>query len=42
MLVFCAAKNGICTIWNKTLYLWHAKYLNGVKNGAVLIEYFSV
>lgn len=39
---FCTTKNDICVIWNKNLYLWYAKYLNGVKNGAVLTERFSV
>ena len=39
---FCAAKNGVCVIWNKKIYLWHAKYLNGVKNSAVWTERFSI
>lgn len=45
MLVFCAAKNGVCVIWNKKLCLWHAKQLNGVKKArcgpsAFLFEVF--
>ena len=39
---FWTTKNDICVIWNKKLYLRHTKYLNGVKNGAVLTERFSV
>ena len=42
LLLYYSTKNGVCAIWNKKLYLWYAKCLNGVKNGPVWTECFSV